>query len=65
MKDKDVVPEKEKTDDFAVVEVELSDEDFILLARMAHERDITFNQLINSLLRSWIDERLSKIANLE
>jgi hypothetical protein len=32
------------------IEVELSDEEFLSLARQAHDLDITFNQLVNSIL---------------
>lgn len=32
------------------IEVELSDQEFLQLAREAHELDITFNQLVNTIL---------------
>jgi len=32
------------------IELELSDEEFLELAKQAHEKDITFNQLVNSIL---------------
>ncbi|MFW6002720.1 MAG: hypothetical protein ACOCQD_05205 [archaeon] len=38
------------------VEIDLSDEHFNILALEAHNRDITFNQLINDILREAIDE---------
>ncbi|MFW6002509.1 MAG: hypothetical protein ACOCQD_04140 [archaeon] len=38
------------------VEVEFTDEQFNILALEAHERDITFNQLINDILREAINE---------
>jgi len=41
--------EKEKTVD---IELEISDEDFIHLAKAAHERDITLNQLCVDVLKS-------------
>jgi len=34
------------------IEIELPDEDLIKLALAAHDRDITLNQLCNSVLRS-------------
>lgn len=37
------------------VDVDLSDETFMALARMAHEQDITINQLVVNILRK-IDE---------
>ena len=38
----------EKTTD---VEIELTDEEFMVLAKMAHSRNITFNQLANEVLK--------------
>jgi len=32
------------------IEVELSDGEFLSLARQAHDLDITFNQLVNNIL---------------
>ena len=42
------------------VPFELSDEDFMLFARSAHEKDITFNQLVEVALRSAIDNHSFK-----
>lgn len=36
------------------VEMEISDEDWIILSKEAHRRDITFNQLVNDLIREYI-----------
>jgi hypothetical protein len=38
------------------IELDISDNDFLILAKMAHEKDITFNQLINDILRKKIEE---------
>ena len=35
--------------------IELSDQEFLAIARMAHERDITLNQLVEEVLRAMID----------
>jgi len=32
------------------VEIDISDEDFIILAKEAHRKDVTFNQLVNEIL---------------
>lgn len=32
------------------IEIELTDEEFLGLARLAHEQDVTFNQLVNNIL---------------
>ena len=44
----------EKFDKRIQVPIELSDEDFLALAKMAHERDITFNEMICETLREVI-----------
>jgi len=38
------------------VEIEISDEDFLILAKMAHEKDITFNQLVEEILSKALEE---------
>ena len=45
--------EKEEAVD---VPIDLSDEDFTLLAKMAHERGITFNELCNNILRAEMEK---------
>lgn len=42
-----------KTED---VTIDLSDEDFIILAKMAHENDITFNELVCNILREEMEK---------
>ena len=36
------------------MEVEISDEEFLYVAKMAHERDITFNQMMNEILEWYV-----------
>lgn len=36
------------------MEIELSDEEFLYVAKMAHDRDITFNQMINEIMEWYI-----------
>ena len=38
------------------VEIEISDEDFLILAKMAHEKNITFNQLVEEILLKALEE---------
>jgi hypothetical protein len=38
-----------------VVQIELTDEDFLYLAKMAHSEDITFNQLVNKALAEYLE----------
>lgn len=32
------------------IQLEISDEDFLTIAKMAHEQDITFNQMVEHIL---------------
>lgn len=41
--------------------LDIDDETFMLLARAAHERDITLNQFVEQVLRALIDEQSSII----
>lgn len=43
------------TDNRTEIELELTDEEFLRLSKMAHERDITFNQLIEIILQEEIN----------
>lgn len=45
----------EKFDSRIVVPIELSDADFIALAKMAHEKDITFNEMIVEIIKLAIE----------
>jgi hypothetical protein len=38
------------------VEVDLTDEEFLHIARLAHEQDITFNQMVAKILEEHIEE---------
>ena len=38
------------------VEIDITDSDFIVLARLAHERNITFNELVNDILRIKVEK---------
>lgn len=42
------------------IEVDFTDEEFLKLAKWAHEEDITFNQLIQKALQAAIDRELAK-----
>ena len=42
------------------LEIEMSDEEFLFLAREAHKRDITFNKLVNDILVEEIGKEESK-----
>ena len=37
------------------VEVDLTDREFLYLARAAHDRNITFNELCNEVIRRYLD----------
>jgi len=42
-------------DDREEIELELDDEQFLAIAKMAHERDITFNKMIESIIRDGLE----------
>ena len=45
-----------KLDGRSSVEVELDDHEWYELMKMAHQRDITLNQLVEQILRDFIQE---------
>lgn len=45
------------TDNRETIEVDLSDEEFLQVAKLAHERDITFNQMVEIILQAEMDRR--------
>jgi hypothetical protein len=49
-------------DNRATIEVDLTDEEFLSVAKLAHERDITFNQMVEYILQQEIDRRTAEDA---
>jgi hypothetical protein len=50
-------PDELKEDtSFSQVGIDLDDADFLILAKMAHEQDCTFNELCNGILRDAMEE---------
>ncbi len=47
-------------ENYETIEHDLSDEEFCKLARMAHEKDITFNQLVAEILIRKAEEILKE-----
>ena len=45
------------------VPIDLTDEEFLSIARMAHERDITLNQLAEEVLREEIERAKERLSN--
>ena len=41
---------------FTAVDIELPDDDFRMIALQAHERDITFNKMVNIILKDGINQ---------
>lgn len=52
----DFPPAPEPKPGRVTVEVELDDHEWYELMKMAHERDITLNQLVEQILREFIQE---------
>jgi len=44
-------------EDNDTIEIEITDEQFIMIAKMAHEKDITFNKMIEEILREQIENK--------
>ena len=41
---------------YTAVDIELPDDEFMRIAREAHERDITFNKMVNIILKDGINQ---------
>ncbi len=52
------VKKKEKTTE---VEIELSADDLLILTLVAHEKDITLNQLVNNVLKDSLKDKSYKL----
>jgi predicted HicB family RNase H-like nuclease len=52
----DFPPADEPASGRATVEVELADHEWYELMKMAHQRDITLNQLVEQILREFIQQ---------
>lgn len=50
-------PTEEKYEE---VQIDIDDDVFMALAKIAHERDITFNQLCNEIIREQIEKAESE-----
>lgn len=44
-----------KTEERVTIEVEITDEEFLYLAKAAHKKDVTINEFIEMALKSFID----------
>ena len=55
IKSEDVKLGKDETP-YTAVDIELPDDEFMRIAREAHERDITFNKMVNIILKDGIDQ---------
>ncbi len=42
------------------IDIDLTDEEFLTLAKIAHEKNITFNQLINDIMAKKMEEENGK-----
>lgn len=42
------------------VEVDFTDEEFLQIAKWAHEEDITFNEVVRRALQAAVDKELAK-----
>lgn len=42
--------EEKSTDGYETIQVDITDEEFLTIAKLAHERDITINKMIEHIL---------------
>ena len=47
--------ETETENDITEVEIDITEEDFLRIASMAHKKDIKFNQMCNTILSDYVD----------
>ena len=52
----------DNVDDRCVLDIDISDEDFMFIALEAHKRDITFNQMIEKMLRDQLEKEDGEIS---
>lgn len=45
------------TEELVTIEVDIDDSEFLAVAKMAHERDITFNEMMNRIIEWHIQEQ--------
>ncbi len=48
-------------DNRSTIELDLTEEEFMQIALMAHERDITFNKMVETMLMKAIEEERNKL----
>jgi hypothetical protein len=56
---------KQTKEGYEEIPVDLTDQEFLHIARMAHERDITFNKMVEIILWQYINDTKSKIPTLQ
>ena len=49
--------EEKSTDGYETIQVDITDEEFLTIAKLAHERDITINKMIEHILWEEIKRR--------
>lgn len=45
------------------IEIELTDDEFLQIAKMAHDKDITFNKMVEIMLYEFIKEQDNGTSN--
>lgn len=50
----------ENEDKRGIIEIELTDEEFLHVAKMAHENDITFNKMVERILIAFMENHKEK-----
>ena len=48
-------------DNRSTIELDLTDEEFMQIARLAHEKDVTFNKMVELMLTYVIDQEKNRL----
>jgi hypothetical protein len=49
-------------DDRETIQIDLSDEEFLYVAKRAHERDITFNAMLEEIIKNYMNSLEQNVA---
>lgn len=52
-------------DKWVEIQLDLTDEELLVLFKMAHEQDITFNQFVTKVLQEYIDQHDNLLNKLD
>ena len=51
------------SEEYETIPLDITDEQFLIIAKKAHEHDLTFNQYVNKVLREFIEENRESLES--